>query len=523
MTFFRITAALAGVFATTTPASGQADRFGATPAEVRAATNRIAALEADFAGLSQRYGVPKATLRAIARGQIRATPALGSGELRETVRKLALDAATLRSQLASLRARALVQPGSAEINSYLGGGAGAQLARASALIDSGNLTAASEMLAEITPISTVAAGRASRLWVDVAKATALTQFLAGDIAAADETLRSASGQLKADTDDYRWELEYERGLRLVQYGSATQDMQVLTKAVAVLEKEALPLSTIGSRQRLRTLNAVCAAKTSLFSETATTTGAANILSTLHGLLETCSAAADTAEQGVAGTTSERGTALTHYGLALSVGLTLDGEQSGIESALARLRRGLAMLRTGPDKEALRNGLVIYGDALTIQGILKSDRGLLNDAIRQYADVVGLTDHIKVPGEWATAQQRLAGGYASLADVDAQPATFQRAIGGYRRAAEVFTRAYSDPAWAGNVVLLARTQAAFSRVSGEYSALRASEQDLRLAAQILATSGSTGKQAEALALLSSIEGAPIRERAHGHCQTKCTDR
>jgi hypothetical protein len=508
MRALRTTTMVAGLLASIEPASGQADRFGATPAEVRATTTRIASLEFDFAGLSRRYGVPKATLRAIARGQIRATPTLGGGELRETVRKLALDAAKLRIQLASLRMAALDRANASDINDDRTADVAGRLARASALIDSGNLSAAGGILAEITPGSTSAVGRASRLWVDVVKATALTQFLAGDLRAADETLRSASGRLKVEADDYRWELEYERGLRLVEHGHATQDMQAVMKAVSILEREALPLAAIGSRQRLRTLNAACAGKTSLFSETAASTGAANILSTLQALLDTCGAAASTAEQNTIGTISERGTALTQYGLALTVAFMVNSEQKGINDALAQIRQGLAMLRTGSDKEALRTGLIISGDALTTQGIATSDRGMLYDAIRQYDDVVVLTDRLDVPAEWAAAQQRLAGGYASLADLDRQPATFRRAINGYRRAAEVFTRAYSDPAWAGNVVMMARTQVALSRVSGDYSGLEASEQDLRVAAQILATSGSTAKQAEAQALLSSIGKVPI---------------
>ncbi|TCP65404.1 hypothetical protein [Sphingomonas sp. PP-CE-1G-424] len=508
MRTLRIATMAAGLLASVELASGQADRFGATPAEFRAATKRIASLEADFASLSQKYGVPKPTLRAIARGQIRAMPTLGGGELRETVRKLALDAAKLRVQLASLRTTALGISGPSGINDDQPEDVAGRLARASALIDSGDLSAAGRILAEITPGSTAAVGRAGRLWVDVVKATALTQFLAGDLAAADETLRSASGRLKVEADDYRWELEYERGLRLVQHGHAKQDMQAVMKAVAILETEALPLTAIGSRQRLRTLTEVCSGRTSLLSETVASTGAANILSTLQILLDTCGAAASIAEQSSAGTISERGTALTLHGIAFVLACTINSEQAGIKGAFAQMRRGLAMLRAGSDKEALRIGLIIYGDALNIQGSATNDRGMLDDATRQYGSVVELTDRMEVPGEWAAAQQRLAGGYAALAGLNGQPATFRRAIDGYRRAAEIFTRAYSDPAWAGNVVMTARTEAALSRITGDYAGLRASEQDLRSAERILATSGSTTKQEEAGELLSSIERSGV---------------
>jgi hypothetical protein len=262
------------------PALAQAGRFGASPAEYRteqekrrAAEERIGQLEADFVRLSGVFGVPVPTLRAIARGRIKAAPALGITDLRRNMRDLAQEAAALRERVdqlevmvANLRSEQTTRSASASVLSKIEQ-ARNQLTQASSLIEQGELVEASRLLNDLRQVLTGVNSESGTLLVEVARSAALAAFLGGDIEGSDALLREVSDQIMLGRAKLAWEVEQERGVRLYDVGQDLQEVTLLERSAVVLADRALALSAdLSDRERFYTFSYLCRANASVLTE-----------------------------------------------------------------------------------------------------------------------------------------------------------------------------------------------------------------------------------------------------------------
>lgn len=488
---------LAMLLAGHSAAHGQAERFGSTPAEYRAAAVKVASLEGDLAGLSKRYGVPIRTMRAIARGQVRALPALGAGPLRETVGRLAGEASTLRTQIGALQDRVREAEARLPIGSVTSSRSdlkriAADLASASAALDAGELSAARKTLSRIAPEAAEIGSIGTDLWTRIVKATALLDYVAGDIEGSDTTLRQASSLIVEQAADQAWELQQERGERLLDYGERTQDVQLIARAVTVLSAEALPLIRSDEIRRVRTLDALCRARISPFVEEISVQTWEAQRKRLPELISTCMAAATSASGAGSAPPARRSTAMSGYAMALSLRYLFENDDRDMADAIRWLDRAKRFADESGDAETIRIRFALVGDVASMRFAVTRTRDGLDEAIAAYQQELSLLDRMTEPTEWAAVEQRLGSTHLSMHLLEHRRDQLLLADRHLTLAMTVFTPAFSSVAWARAAATRAQARGTLGIVDGDRSAVRNSIIELASARDVLATASAIGK-------------------------------
>jgi len=471
------------------PALAQANRFGASPAEYRAASIKIAALENDFTGLSKRYGVPIATLRAIGRGQLRAAPSLGAGALRETIRKMAQDASDLKQQIAKLReqmalAGRLRGSSEAKTTSFNDG-----LNKASALLDAGDLEGAATILSQLEQQILSARTDGQRIWTDWAKATALVKYLAGDIAGFEKTLMNAKAGLPRDDVAFSWELEQERGQRLLLHGEALQDVALIERAGQVLQSEAMPLAdNLDGLQQLQTLKDLCRARISPFAEIDVSVfRVERYLLELKKLVAVCGIAARLADMQANAPALWRAEAYVSYAYVNSIVFLLTGEEADKNDVDTYATRGSQIAQGTRMTDEAAAILVISGDVYASLSIVRKSREDLRRAISLYERALAHFDVEDSRAMWASAHQRIGTAYRVAYEASQHRGDLVEAKAHFERASTVFTPSFSPLASARNLSFLASVEGALGRLHHDRALVQASIVELRSAEQVLQTS------------------------------------
>ncbi len=488
---------LAMLLAGHSAAHGQAERFGSTPGEYRTAILKVASLEGDLAGLSKRYGVPIATMRAIARGQVRALPALGAGPLRETVGRLAAEASTLRTQISALRDR--VRDAGARLP--IGSGSSsrsdlnriaADLASASASVDAGELSAARKTLSRIGPEASEIGMTGTDLWTRIVKATALLDYVAGDIDGADATLQRASALIVEQAVDRAWELQQERGERLLDYGERTQDVQLIARAGAVLADEALPLVRADEIKRVKTLDLLCRARISPFTEEISVQTWEAQRKRLPELLSTCMAAATSASRTEGAPPARRSTAMSSYSMALALRYLFENDERDMADATRWLDRAKRLADESGDAETIRVRFALVGDVASMRFAVTRARAGLDEAIAAYHQALKLLDKVAAPTEWAAVEQRLGSAHLSLHLLEHRRDQLLLADRHLTLAMTVFTRSFSDIAWARAAATRAEARGTLGIIDGDRSVVEKSAAELATARDVLVGASAIGK-------------------------------
>jgi tetratricopeptide (TPR) repeat protein len=471
-------------------AYGQAERFGSTPAEYRAVASKVASLEGDLAGLSKRYGVPMTTMRAIARGQLRALPALGAGPLRETVTKLAGEAATLRAQIRTLQDRVRDQEnrlptvsGSSSRSDLMR--MAADLRTASAAIDAGELQTARTTLSRIAPEAAEIGATGTDLWTEIVKASALLDYVAGDMEGSDAALKRASRLIMGQATDKAWELEQERGERLLDYGERTQDVRLIARASTVLASEALPLTRSDDVRRVRTLGALCLARISPFLEDLTSQTWEVQRRRLPELISTCEAAATSAASAEGAPNAGRSTAMSRYALALSLRYLFEGADRDMREAAEWLNRAKRLADQSGEAETIISSHVLAGDVIAMGYAVDRKRKSLDDAIAEYQQALKLLDRSTAPTDWAAAQQRIGSMYLTLHLDEHDRGPLVLADRHLSSAMLVFTPTFSKVAWARVAASRAEVRGRLGMADRDRSVVERSIAELRTAISVLA--------------------------------------
>ena len=374
-----------------------------------------------------------------------------------------------------------------------------EFARASNLLDAGDLVGANLLLEHIKKDAGLKKEGGAKLWVDVVKAGALLQFLAGDIAGFDDALRIAKAGLVGDTVELVWELEQERGERLTEYGEMRQDVAMIERGANVLSTGAAPLlDDVPRVQQLRTMATLCRAKSSPFFErTLTSDNPEAWLAEFKKVLTLCSLAAKLADLTPEAPSSLRAHANVHNAFVLAwlyaVGV---GDQNRVD-AIMRLEQALSLIKGNGNEREIASIYIGAGDVYGVLNLLQKKRNFTVKEIDLYTSAVAVVNKSADPSVWASAHQRIGSTY------------FLSYKNGYRRddllfskrhfedAASVFTRDFSELAWARTLANLAAVRGYLGITDRSRTVVAASVLDLKTAEEALIGSSSQGVRTEAM--------------------------